>query len=149
MPKPKSRKKPGDTAVATVSATAAAALVPVARFDPNGGPVRARVSSGFAQPGAYELLLWEAGKNEVVMEERGNFLNAEDDEYPLPLPNAKHHGRHAQVLVTVAITPPVLTYAVALTVSQDGNALATDLKSGTGQAGDAITRTLWVRLEAP
>jgi hypothetical protein len=32
----------------------------VARFDPAGGPLFATITSGFAQPGSYELLLWEA-----------------------------------------------------------------------------------------
>jgi hypothetical protein len=90
--------------------------------------------------------MWEAGQNVILMEERGNFLNADDDEYPLPGDHAEHDGRHLQALVTIAITPPELHYAVALSVSQDGKSLATDLKSGSGQAGDAITRTLWVRL---
>jgi hypothetical protein len=146
MAKPKSAKPKTGGASSAEATTAAAGRVQVARFNPQGGPIRARVSCGFAQPGAYDVFLWEAGKNEIVMEKKGNFLNADDDEYDLPGSNAKHDGRHVQALVTVAITPPELHYAVALSVSQDGATLATDLKSGLGQAGDAITRTLWVRL---
>ncbi|MEO8448435.1 MAG: hypothetical protein ABI647_01520 [Gemmatimonadota bacterium] len=137
--------KPADTqAKDQAVAMATAANVPTARFDPAGGPLSAQVSSGFAQPGSYTLFLWELNENTIVMEKAGNFLNSDDDEYQLPGTNAQQDGRYAQALVTVAITPPELHYAVALSVIQDGKTLATDLKSGTGTAGDVITRTLWV-----
>jgi hypothetical protein len=146
MPKRKKAKKAGRASRAAAVTTQESAGVEIARYDPAGGLILARVSCGFAQPGAYDLLLWEAGQNVILMEERGNFLNADDDEYPLPGGLAEHDGRHLQALVTIAITPPERHYAVALSVSQDGRALATDLKTGSGQAGDAVTRTLWVRL---
>ena len=140
MPKPK-QKPPAKPAAPAIA-------VPIAKFAPAGGAISARVSSGFAQPGSYTLFLWEANQNKIVMEREGNFLNSDDDEYPLPTPNAAHHGRHVQALVTVAITPPERHYAVALTVLQDGKLLASDPKTGVGEPGDAITRTLWVRLES-
>jgi hypothetical protein len=147
MPRRKKAKAGRAASTATASTTRTSAGVEIARYNPAGGPILAQVSCGFAQPGAYDLLLWEAGQNVILMEERGNFLNADDDEYPLPGDDhAEHDGRHLQALVTVAITPPELHYAVSLSVSQDGTTLATDLKTGLGHAGDAITRTLWVKL---
>jgi hypothetical protein len=146
MPNRKKAKKGRATRAAARATTRTAGGVEIARYNPAGGPILARVSCGFAQPGSYDLLLWEAGQNEILMEERGNFLNADDDEYRVPGEHAEQDGRHLQALVTVAITPPELQYSVALSVSQDGEELATDLKDGKGLAGDAITRTLWVRL---
>jgi hypothetical protein len=143
MAKSKKKSAAGSSAEATAEPG-----IGVARFDPAGGVISARVSCGFAQPGAYTLFLWEANKNKIVMERPGNFLNSDDDEYPLPTPNSVNQGRYVQALVTVAITPPELHYAVAVTVLQDGNNLATELRSGSGEPGDAITRTLWIRLEA-
>ena len=141
MPKVKEAKK-------VVDVVSAASAVPVAKFNPAGGTISARVSSGFAQPGSYGLFLWEVNQNKILMEQQGNFLNSADDEYPLPGSNSAHQGRHVQALVTVAITPPELHYAIGLTVFQDGKALASDLKTGSADAGTAVTRTLWIRLEA-
>ncbi len=144
MAKP-GKKKPAPAPAPRATAESA---VPVARFDPEGGPLSARVSSGFAQPGSYDLILWEAGVNRIVMERQGNFLNADDDEYELPGENSEQEGRFVQALVTVAITPPGRNYSVRVTVLQDQQVLAVDAKEGTAAPGDAVTRTLWVKLES-
>lgn len=138
----------GGAGVSPARARAVAAGVPIASFDPHGGPISARVSSGFAQPGSYTFILWEANVNRIVMERSGNFLNSDDDEYVLVGFNADQHGRYAQALVTVAITPPELRYELTLEILQDGATLAADVKNGKGTAGEAVTRTLWVFLES-
>jgi hypothetical protein len=118
-----------------------------ARFNINGGPIIAEVRSGFAQPGSYGLLLWEADANVVVMERRGNFINSADDAYKLPTPNEHNDHRVLQCLVTLAITPPIKDYRAELIVSQDGNVLGGDSDAGSNASG-VINTTLFVQLIA-
>lgn len=93
-------------------------------FNTEGGPLVAEVSSGFAQPGFYVLQLWNAGVNQVVMREQGNFINDDDDAYTLPTPNELNDGRVIQAVVTLTILPLADSgdpqYNVTLTLSQDG-----------------------------
>jgi hypothetical protein len=118
-----------------------------ATFNPNGGPLVADIRCGFAQPGAYTLLVWESNANVVVMEKRGNFINADDDAYELPTPVAQNDGRLAECIATVVITPPIKDYTVSLVISQDGREIAAD--TATGQAsGGAVPVDLFVNLRA-
>jgi hypothetical protein len=78
--------------------------------------------SGFAQPGSYQLQLWEAGRNQVVMNQRGNFINDADDAYTLPDPVALHDGRILQTFIILTILDPQ-KYFVSLKVTQDGQVL--------------------------
>jgi hypothetical protein len=117
------------------------------KFNEDSGPIFAEIRCGYAQPGAYTLLLWEAGVNQVVMEKKGNFLNPDDDSYELPLPNELNHGRILDCLTTLVITPPIKDYQVDLKICQDGKILG--VETGSGQS-DAITVLieLFVKLEA-
>ena len=92
-------------------------------FNKEGGPIIAEVTSGFAQPGAYGLKLWEKGLNQVVMRQEGNFINADDDSYPLPEPNEHNDGRIIQSVFSLTILPPITQYNVTLKISQDGKEL--------------------------
>jgi len=92
-------------------------------FNKEGGPIIAEVTSGFAQPGAYGLKLWEKGVNQVVMRQEGNFINDDDDAYPLPEPNELNDGRLIQSVVSLTILPPINEYNVTLKISQDGKEL--------------------------
>ena len=93
------------------------------RFDPTGGRLSAEVTCGQAQEGAYELRLWAAEDNTMILQEHGNFLNPADDEYPLPQPARVNDRRIVQALVVVVLTPPIDQYSVALIVKQDGREL--------------------------
>lgn len=116
-------------------------------FDPGGGPVIAAVTSGFAQPGSYSLRLWEADANLVVMKKKGNFINTDDDAYPLPTPNQLNHRRIVEAIVTVVITPPVTNYQVDLVISQDGRVLGGESASDDNASG-SVTSDLFVQLVA-
>ncbi|MFX0212315.1 MAG: hypothetical protein ACFFDT_40455 [Candidatus Hodarchaeota archaeon] len=100
------------------------------KFNKNGGPVIAEITCGYAQQGAYTLLLWEANENKIVMERKGNFINSDDDSYELPSPNENNDGRILDCLVNVVIIPPIKDYKVDLKITQDGNVLETETASG-------------------
>lgn len=115
-----------------------------ATFDPAGGPLSAEVSSGFAHPGAYTLLLWDGSR--VVLEERGDLASG-GGAHPLPEPASANHSRTAEAIVTVIVTPPIGDYHVALTITQDGRTLGAATASGTGASG-SVTSDLFVALAA-
>lgn len=117
------------------------------QFDVQGGPVIAEVRSGFAQPGSYTVLLWEADANLVVMRRDGNYINTADDAYPLPTPNQHNHRRMVECISTVVITPPVADYRVELVITQDGRDIGGDSASGSNASG-AVTVDLFVELQA-
>lgn len=100
--------------------------IPVARFRPSGGPIRATVECGFANVGSYTLYLWEADVNQVVEKARGNLINADDDARDLPGPNAAHHRRLVECLATIIMTPPIRDYSLALIIGQDGVEIGRD-----------------------
>ncbi|HYW11915.1 MAG TPA: hypothetical protein VE871_08160 [Longimicrobium sp.] len=117
------------------------------RFDVQGGPVIAEVRSGFAQPGSYTVLLWEADANLVVMRRDGNYINTADDAYPLPTPNQHNHRRMVECISTVVITPPVIDYRIDLVIMQDGRDIGGDSAAGSNASG-AVTVDLFVELQA-
>jgi len=102
----------------------------IVKFNKSGGPIIAEVTCGHAQPGAYTLLLWEADKNKIVMEKKGNFINPDDDSYKLPVPNEGNNGRIIDCLSTVVITPPIQDYQIGLQITQDGKVLEEEIASG-------------------
>jgi len=65
------------------------------RYSASGGRMVAAVQVAPKRDGSYELMLWEKETNEVVdpFPHIGNFLNNDDDEFPLPRPNAENDGR--------------------------------------------------------
>lgn len=115
-----------------------------ATFDPAGGPLAARITSGFAQPGAYTLLLWDGSR--VVLEEKGDFA-APPAEHALPGPPSADHGRIAEAVATVIVTPPIGDYHVALTITQDGRTLGSATASGSDASG-SVTSDLFIQLAA-
>ena len=117
------------------------------QFDPNGGPLVAEVRCAFAQPGSYSMLLWEADANLIVMRRDGNYINAADDAYELPGPNAQNHRRIVECISTVVVTPPVTNYQVDLVVSQDGQVLGGD-SAAASTTSAAVTVDLFVQLLA-
>jgi hypothetical protein len=116
-------------------------------FNPAGGPIIAEVTSGQAQPGSYTLRVWEAHANTLVLKERGNFINSDDDAYKLPLPNTRNHERIVESIATAVITPPIKDYALRLSIQQDGKEIG--FEESVGKASSAtVTADLFVMLEA-
>lgn len=97
-----------------------------ATFDPAGGKIEVGVTCDPNRNGSYTIMLWEAGRNEIVKEYPGNFINTDDDTYQLAKPNARHDGRLVEALVVVAIPSGVGPSEVTLTLSQDGKELANE-----------------------
>lgn len=107
-------------------------------FNQDGGPINVTLSAGQAQPGSYELRLWEAGTNQIVLQKQGNFLNDADDAYPLPTPNSQNNGRLVQAIMTIALLPPISNYSAAVTIEQDGKTLGKIPISGTSNEPSVI-----------
>jgi hypothetical protein len=97
-----------------------------ATFDPTGGRIEVGVTCDPNRNGSYTIFLWEGGKNEIVKEFPGNFINTDDDSYQLAKPNSRQDGRLVEALVVVAIPSGVGPSDVTLAISQDGNELATE-----------------------
>jgi len=91
-----------------------------AKYDASGGPISVKVSCAPTCSGSYDILLWEAGKNQVVREWSGNFLNADDDEFSLDKPIGFHNGRLLEAMIVVAVPADVGPSTVTMTVLQDG-----------------------------
>jgi len=114
-------------------------------FNPEGGPLSVEVRAGFAQPGSYALMLWEANQNAVVWQRRGNFINTDDDLYPLPGPAAVHHNRLLDCLATFTITPPIDRYRLQVIVFQEGAELGMDVREGKSDL-PTLTVEIFVQL---
>jgi hypothetical protein len=141
-PKKKTKKaKKAKTAAATTTRECTREAV----FDPAGGVLTATITSGQAQPGSYELLLWEANSNTILMDERGNFLNDDDDTFELPLPTTANDGRLVECIATAVITPPITNYALRLSIKQDGVEIGCDLAADKATT-PTVTADLFVTL---
>ena len=101
-----------------------------AKFKKDGGPLYAEITSGFAHPGSYSLFIWEAHANEVVQEEKGNFINVDDDNYRINGTNEQLNGRIVDAGVTFIITPPIREYQAELIITQDGQTIGSDEEKG-------------------
>jgi hypothetical protein len=119
----------------------------VARYDPAGGAIIAGVACDPNRNGSYTIMLWEAGKNEIVKEYPGNFINTDDDEHELDGPNSEHDGRLVEALVVVSVPSGVGPSDVTLTISQDDTELARDEQAvPPGSPGQLVD--LFIRLAA-
>ncbi len=115
------------------------------KFNKDGGKLSVEVICGYAQPGSYDLILWEPLENKKVKEWSGNFINTQDDRYDLPQPLKDNHERIVECFVTVAILPPMKNYYVELKVMQDGTVVGTEFVSGESDQ-PAVTVDLFFRL---
>jgi hypothetical protein len=97
-----------------------------ATFDPKGSAILVDVACDPQRDGSYDLILWEKDKNRVVREWKENFINCDDDRYPLPRPNSRNEGRLIEGMVVVAVPPGAGPSTISVTVSQDGRTLATE-----------------------
>ena len=115
-------------------------------FNKEGGPLVAEVTSGYAQPGSYQLQLFEAGRNQVVMSEKGNFVNDAKDTYTLPSPTASNDGRLLQAFIILTILDPN-KYLLTLKVSQDGQEVGSVVVP-EGGPGESDSHSLFFNLMA-
>ncbi len=97
--------------------------------------------------GSYELRLWERETNSQVQPFPcvGNFLNNDDDEWPLPRPNAENDGRALQVLVALSMPPDVRPATVSLVLKQDGEEIGRDGKD-VPEGIEDHQLALWIQL---
>lgn len=116
-----------------------------AKYDAAGGPVSVRVSCVPSCSGSYDILLWEAGKNQVVREFSGNFLNADADEFLLDKPIGFHDGRLLEGMVVVAVPPEVGPTTVTMTVLQDGKELGEEGAAVAPSPGQVVD--LFIQLD--
>ena len=110
-------------------------------FNKDGGPIVAAVSSGFAQPGSYFLMLREANQATVVWEQDGDFTNDDDDAHSLPTPNEANDGRQLEAIYAISILPSIKQYNAVLKVEQDGRELGTE-----SQTDETTKTTVFIRL---
>lgn len=102
------------------------------------------ILSGFAQPGAYQLFLWEANRNSNNQVGQGNFINTEDDVFSLAASPAQD-GRILQCIATVNPFEASGEFAVTMRVSQDGAMLASDTVQGQAPL-PTVTLQIFVQL---
>ena len=108
------------------------------KFNSNGGTISITLSAGQAQTGSYEFRLWEAGSNQMVIQNHGNFLNDDNDTYELPTPNTGNNGRLVQGIFTIALLPPNNNYSATMKVVQDGKTLGDVTTSGSSDQPSVI-----------
>jgi hypothetical protein len=117
-------------------------------FDAAGGTLFAEVRAGFANPGSYTLTLWEKNSNSKAMPDReGNFINSDDDKYPLPTPVSQNDGRIVETFVTLSPPAGSKKYVATLTISQGSTVLGE--VSVPGETDDpSVTLDLFAKLKA-
>ncbi len=116
-----------------------------ARYDAAGGPIRIEIASGFAQPGAYQLFIWEANRNSNSQLGQGNFISSEDDVFQLSASPAQN-GRILQCIATVNPVGDGGRFAVTMDVEQDGRRLASDTVAGQAPL-PTVTLQVFIQLE--
>lgn len=118
------------------------------QFDPNGGALSANVRSGFANPGAYTLMLWEKSSSAKAQPDRvGDFIDDTNDTHALAGSAADNDGRIVESIVTLSPPPGTTQYAVTLRILQDG-ALLDDVSFSGETQQPSVTVDLFARLAA-
>jgi hypothetical protein len=115
-------------------------------FDGDGGPISAEVRCGFANPGSYVLRLWEKDSNKKAMSDiEGNFINADDDRHPLPVPALTNDGRIVETFVTMSPPAGTKQFFASLRIIQDNQLLA-DVSVSNVTDQHSVTVDLFVKL---
>jgi hypothetical protein len=117
-----------------------------AQYKSNGGTVTVIIKSGYAQPAAYSLLLWDPAGKQVLQEQNDDLNSADGATYTLPLPNDVNDGRLIDVGITFTITPPINDYSGEVIVMQDNSQIGSDSVSGS-TADQTKTIKLLVKIE--
>lgn len=115
------------------------------RFKKSGGPITVNINCGYAQPGSYVLILWEANSNSVVFKKEGNFINDEDDVFVLPTPINKNDGRILDLGAKLMIIPSITDYHVEINITQDGNTIGNLSQTGNS-TGQFVTVQIFAQL---
>jgi hypothetical protein len=119
----------------------------IARFDPDAGPITARLICGFAQQGRYTYFLWDTVANRQLDTASGLIGDDEPDEVEVPDPISDHHMHAIEFLGTVNLEPPLLNFSVVLQAVQGGRVLATaPARAGTGTPHQTIPYDLYILL---
>lgn len=116
-----------------------------ARFNAAGGPIRIEITSGFAQPGTYQVFIWEANRNSNSQLGQGNFISSEDDVFQLSASPAQD-GRILHCIATVNPLGDGGQFAVTMDVEQDGARLASDTVAGQASL-PTVTLQIFIQLE--
>jgi hypothetical protein len=112
---------------------------------PTGGTVTVEITFGFAQVGAYNLLLWN--KTGTTNKKLGQGVNTDNvpDVFDLPKPTKNNVGKILDCLATV-ITPAIQAgnrYRVDMIVKQDGKECGREFDEGL-----ILTKSVTTRLAA-
>ena len=88
----------------------------------------------------YTFWLWEWNSNTIVMQERGNNKNPEDDIFQLPTPCSMNHRRIVEVTFTLIDPKGSGTYKVRVNIIQDDKVLDKVEAEGTmGKMSETCT----------
>lgn len=92
------------------------------RFNCNGGPVSVEITFGFAQVGAYTLVIWNPAGTAKRMLGEGVNTDQVPDVYTLPQPITGDNGSIVDCVATILAANPGLGehYSVDMIVRQDG-----------------------------
>lgn len=112
------------------------------RFNKNGGPITVEIPFGYAQAGAYTLVLWDATGSKKQQIGEGVNTDQIPDLYTLPQPNSNNDGCILDCVATVvAPNPrPGEQFRVDMIVRQDGQELGREFDEGPIDGKSVSTR---------
>jgi hypothetical protein len=119
--------------------------ITTATFQADGPPIAVTIRCGFADPGTYELFLWEADRNSRKELGAGNFINSDDDTFTL----SSDAGQNGKILQCVATVNPLDRngqFGVSMVVEQGGKQLANEVVSSKSDL-PSVSVALFVQLE--
>jgi hypothetical protein len=97
--------------------------IPKIGFAKDGGPLSVGLEVLTPQAATYTFWLWEGSSNTIVMQERGNNKNPEDDVFQLPTPSSMNHRRLVEVTFTLIDPTGSGKYKVRTNIIQDDKVL--------------------------
>ena len=122
-------------------------IFPTAVFDPQGGPLIARIVCGQAQTGGYTYYLWNSVTGSRLDKQEGRFWDTTPDEFVLAKPVAQHHFHAVEFLGRVTLLPPITAYHILVEVLQDGRVVSeVPPMTGAGTPHQTVTFDLFVLL---
>lgn len=119
--------------------------IPRIGFAKDGGPLSVGLEVLTPQAATYTFWLWEGTSNTIVLQERGNNKNPEDDLFQLPTPSSTNHRRLVEVTFTLIDPTGSGKYKVRTNILQDKKVLGMVEAEGT-MGGGSETCTLLAML---
>ena len=116
-----------------------------ATYRAGGPPLSIAIRCGFAEPGVYELFLWDADRNSRVKLGEGNFINTDDDTFTIPA-NAGQDGKILQCIATINPLESNGRFGVDMLIEQGGEQLADEEVSDRSDL-PTVTVALFVQLQ--